>query len=147
MTLTTISAPLQGFLQAVGRRNDFGNRTAGEKEFIHVASVDAVADFGLVRPEMYVVSAAASEDDGDGGAPGACTDDGNPAQVAPDSPPPKSVFVAGEQAANVVFVTNDDEQGRGGDEQHDRGTAGFRIRATKRLAGKMTAPRMLPSDT
>ena len=45
----------QGLFEAVGGGDGVGNGMAREEEIIDVASVDAVADFGFVRPQAHCV--------------------------------------------------------------------------------------------
>jgi hypothetical protein len=95
----------------------FGDRSAGEKSFIHMLARDRFADVEFVRPEADAVATFASEDDGEAGTPSASADDGDLAHLF-------ALMIAahgetglgtGEQAANVFVVTDDNERGGGGD--------------------------------
>ena len=104
----------QCVFETIGRGHGFGNGAPGKKEIVYVAGVDALADLHFVGPQTDLVAAAASQDDGDGGAPRPGSDDSDLAHVVPVFLPPEAVFVARQQAADVVLVTNDDQQGSGG---------------------------------
>ena len=94
----------------------FGDRAAGEKSFIHMLPRDRFANVEFVRPEADAVATFASEDDGESGAPCASADDGDLAHlfVLMIAAHGETGLGAGEQAANVFVVTDDDERGARG---------------------------------
>ena len=73
----------QGFGQRVRGRDRFRDAHAGKEEVVAAALENGGADFALEGPELDVVTAFASEDDGEGGAPGSGADDGDAAHALP----------------------------------------------------------------
>ena len=96
-----------------------------EKEIIHVPRVDAFAHLGFMRPQNDLVRALAAQHNRDRRTPGACSNHCDLAHKKPFSK--KTIFGACQQTPDIVFVTNNDEQGREGDGKHDRGGSRTRI--------------------
>jgi hypothetical protein len=104
----------QCIFETVGCNDGLGNEMARQEEIIHVACVDALADFRFMRPQDDLVCALAAQHDGDGRSPCSSANNGDLTHKKPLSA--KTIFGAREQTPDVVFVPNDDEQGTGGEE-------------------------------
>ena len=117
MTETTISASLTAVSRAV-TCDVWREGKAGEEERVFARRGDLARFLSAVRPEGDVVAAAAAEGESDGGSPGAGAEyDNSTHAVFPGS---EAGFRAGEQAADVLVMFDDDEQGDGaldGDEE------------------------------
>ncbi len=119
-TETTISASATAALSPVTVMAG-GDGKAGEEELVFAGVVDLLGELGAVRPESDLMAAATVEREGEGSSPCAGTQDDDAAHaVFLTWIASEAGFRAGEQAADVLVVLDDDEQGDGnlnGDEE------------------------------
>ena len=78
-----ISASFEDQFQVAAGHHRFRHDPARQKFLIDPRTRDALDDFGLVRPQSNLMGTFASENDGEAGAPGPCSDDGYLAHLGP----------------------------------------------------------------
>ena len=97
------------FAKIVAHGHRLRNRAAGKKFLVHPLFHDRFTDVGFVRPQAYVVSAFASQNNGNSGTPRSRADDGDLAHVCLD---PKRFSVPASKPPDVAVVLDDDQHRR-----------------------------------